>query len=196
MRRVVVFTFAVLFGLMIGRSAVPADSADGQSLISTNPLVREQRMFGISQDIRELNESMNHWNAELASISRLEDIDPASLKAHIAKAREALGRIEYALDHFDLLEARMQLPDDEANLRKMYGEDAVFSQAGGFTLVHLDNPTPEKVATRTQEFDPNEFFFDDCPLCAMAKRDGGHVVFDGDDETVGEDLQEIDDGEA
>jgi hypothetical protein len=30
---------------------------------------------------------------------------------------------------------------------------------------------------RTEEFDPNEFFFDECPLCQMAK-EGGIVVFD------------------
>jgi len=70
---------------------------------------------------------------------------------------------------------------DEA-LRRVYGEHAVFSRVGAFTLVHLDSPTPDDIAKRVAEFDPDEFFFDDCPLCQSARAEGGHVVFDGPEE--------------
>lgn len=75
--------------------------------------------------------------------------------------------------------------DDE--LRRVYGDGAVFSRVGVFTLVHLDNPTPETVVRRTTEFDPNEFFVDDCPLCQASRDGGGHFVFAG---TVYEDDEE------
>jgi hypothetical protein len=74
-----------------------------------------------------------------------------------------------------------RLPDAEDDLRKMYGDEAIFSRVGGFTLVHLDQPSEELVSRRVAEFDPGEFFFDDCPLCQMAMREGGHIVFDGCD---------------
>lgn len=70
------------------------------------------------------------------------------------------------------------LESDDA-LRRVYGEHAVFSRVGAFTLVHLDSPTDDDVARRIAEFDPDEFFFDDCPLCQSARAEGGHVVFDG-----------------
>jgi hypothetical protein len=64
-------------------------------------------------------------------------------------------------------------------LRRVYGDHALFSRVGVFTLVHLDSPPPEEVARRVADFDPDEFFFDDCPLCASARAEGGHIVFDG-----------------
>ena len=70
-------------------------------------------------------------------------------------------------------------PETDEALRRVYGEHALFSRVGSFTLVHLDSPTPEEVARRVAEFDPDEFFFDDCPLCVSAKAEGGHIVFDG-----------------
>ncbi|MDQ2675178.1 MAG: hypothetical protein M3Y34_00075 [Actinomycetota bacterium] len=78
------------------------------------------------------------------------------------------------------MEAEIQTVHKESDeeLRRVYGEDAVFSRVGKFTLVHLDSPTEEAIAKRTSEFDPDEFFFDECVLCAQAKAAGGHVVFD------------------
>ena len=67
---------------------------------------------------------------------------------------------------------------DEA-LRRVYGETALFSRVGAFTLVHLDSPAEDEIARRVADFDPDEFFFDDCPLCMSAKAEGGHIVFDG-----------------
>jgi hypothetical protein len=72
---------------------------------------------------------------------------------------------------------------DEA-LKKVYGNDAVISRVGRFTLIHLDRPTPETVHSRDTEFDPADFFFDDCPLCSMAKEEGGHIIFDAQDEAI------------
>ena len=70
---------------------------------------------------------------------------------------------------------------DEA-LRRVYGANAVFSRVGAFTLVHLDEPAPEEKARREMEFDPDDFFFDSCPLCERAKAEGGHIVFDQSEE--------------
>ena len=72
--------------------------------------------------------------------------------------------------------------ESDDSLKRVYGEGAVFSRVGPFTLVHLDSPAPAEIARRVAEFDPNEFFFDSCPLCESAKASGGHIVFDGPDE--------------
>ena len=44
------------------------------------------------------------------------------------------------------------------------------------------------LARRAGEFDPDEYFFDDCPLCQHARESGGHIVFD-----AGEDADTDDD---
>jgi hypothetical protein len=67
-------------------------------------------------------------------------------------------------------------------IRRIYGPNAVISRVEKFTLVHLDSPSPETVAKREAEFDPGEFFFDDCPICQMAKQEGGHIVYDAEAE--------------
>ena len=76
--------------------------------------------------------------------------------------------------------------ESEDALRRVYGDDAVFSRVGIFTLVHLDSPTPETIARRSSEFDPREFFVDDCPLCEASRSHGGHIVF-SDSNAVGDD---------
>ena len=67
-------------------------------------------------------------------------------------------------------------PESDEALRRVYGEEALFSRIGRFTLVHLDSPTPEQLRKREVEFNPDDFFFDDCPLCVSAKEAGGHIV--------------------
>ena len=62
------------------------------------------------------------------------------------------------------------LSDEE--VRSRYGADVAISRKGEFVLVHLDRPTPEMICTRTDEFDPDEYFDDDCPICAMQKSEG------------------------
>jgi hypothetical protein len=59
----------------------------------------------------------------------------------------------------------------------MYGKSAVISRKGSFTLVHLDRPSAELIRCRTEEFDPDDYFEDDCPLCRML-RNGGIIIFD------------------
>lgn len=71
--------------------------------------------------------------------------------------------------------------ESDESLRSIYGESALFSRVGSFTLVHLDRPSADEIARRNAEFDPNEFFFDDCPLCISARESGGHIVFDATD---------------
>jgi hypothetical protein len=68
--------------------------------------------------------------------------------------------------------------DTDEQLRRVYGDDAKFSRVGAFTLVHLDGASAEEIERRAREFDPGQYFFDDCPLCVAAKASGGHVVFD------------------
>jgi len=65
----------------------------------------------------------------------------------------------------------------DKEIRLLYGKGARISRKGSFVLVHLDLPSPQLIQDRTKEFDPNSYFFDDCPLCQMLK-DGGVVIFD------------------
>jgi len=64
-----------------------------------------------------------------------------------------------------------------ANIRAMYGQDAVIVRKGGYALVHLDKPTPELRRQRSREFKAETFFCADCPLCAVLQK-SGVVVFD------------------
>ena len=59
----------------------------------------------------------------------------------------------------------------------LYGNDAVISRKGRFTLVHLDRPSGDLVRVRTETFDPEEFFKCDCRICQLTK-EGGVVIFD------------------
>ena len=65
----------------------------------------------------------------------------------------------------------------DAELRILYGRNAVISRKARFTLVHLDNPSPEVVRQRRREFDPATYFCGDCPLCGLMKA-SGVIVFD------------------
>ncbi len=73
--------------------------------------------------------------------------------------------------------------DDE--IRFLYGQSAVITRKGRFTLVHLDKPSEALAEQRTQEFDPATFFKCDCRVCQLTK-EGGTVIFD---ETVYEQEQ-------
>jgi hypothetical protein len=64
----------------------------------------------------------------------------------------------------------------DAELRALYGSNAVISRKAGFRLVHLDNPSPGVVRRRRYEFDPATFFCVDCPLCGLMKK-SGVIVF-------------------
>ena len=62
----------------------------------------------------------------------------------------------------------------------LYGKNAIVSRKGRFTLVHLDRPSRAVVRARTREFDPQEFFEQDCPVCKVIE-EGGVVIFDDAD---------------
>lgn len=64
-----------------------------------------------------------------------------------------------------------------AEIRALYGENAVISRKGRFSLVHLDCPSPAVVRRRCREFDPAKVFCADCPLCQLLN-EAGVVVFD------------------
>lgn len=70
-------------------------------------------------------------------------------------------------------------PELQQELQAVYGEEAMFSEVGKFILVHLDRPNAHVLERRIHEFNPQEFFVDDCPLCEAAKTHGGHIVFNG-----------------
>jgi len=65
----------------------------------------------------------------------------------------------------------------EGDIRALYGEGAVLSRKGRFTLVHLDKPSPAVVRQRRRKFDPAKLFCADCPLCRLLN-ESGVVVFD------------------
>ena len=66
----------------------------------------------------------------------------------------------------------------DEEVRERYGDHSVISRKGDFVLVHLDCPDDELVQSRTDDFDPGEYFEDDCPLCAV-QRASGIFVFEG-----------------
>ncbi len=77
------------------------------------------------------------------------------------------------------------LSDEE--VRSRYGADVTISRKGSYVLVHLDHPTLETICARTDEFDPDDYFDDDCPLCAMQKGEGAIIYDDflfADDEEI------------
>jgi hypothetical protein len=59
----------------------------------------------------------------------------------------------------------------------LYGKNAVISRKGRFTFVHLDHPSADLVRSRTENFNPDEFFKCDCRVCQLTK-EGGVVIFD------------------
>lgn len=78
-----------------------------------------------------------------------------------------------------------QRTDDQ--LRSLYGDHVLITRLGQYNLIHLDSPTPEEIARRVAEFNPEELFEDDCPLCQMLRNEPCDVVYDGDD------AEEVDD---
>ena len=81
----------------------------------------------------------------------------------------------------DPISSNLEIESDD-DLRRVYGDEAIFTRAGLFLLVHLDAPTAELVAKRTAEFSPDDYFEDDCPLCQASRSQGGHIVFAGSDD--------------
>ena len=71
--------------------------------------------------------------------------------------------------------------EDEDELKRIYGEDAVITRLGKYNLIHLDHPDPEEVERRLGEFDPDELYEDDCPLCQMLRIQGSNVVYPGEE---------------
>jgi hypothetical protein len=65
----------------------------------------------------------------------------------------------------------------DVEFRALYGKNAVISRKSLFTLVHLDNPSPDFVRQRRRDFDPAMFFCEDCPLCGLMKQ-SRVIVFD------------------
>jgi hypothetical protein len=65
----------------------------------------------------------------------------------------------------------------DSEIRALYGEHAVISRKGRFSLVHLDSPSPAVARRRSREFDPERVFCPDCPLCSLLN-ESGVVVFD------------------
>ena len=63
------------------------------------------------------------------------------------------------------------------DIRALYGKEAVISRKSGFILVHLDRPSAATVRRRRAEFNPEQVFCEDCPLCQTLKK-SGVVVFD------------------
>jgi hypothetical protein len=59
----------------------------------------------------------------------------------------------------------------------LFGQNAIISRKGRFVLVHLDRPSRAVVRARTRDFNPDDFFDSECPIC-QTQKEGGIVVFD------------------
>jgi hypothetical protein len=73
----------------------------------------------------------------------------------------------------------------DKELRLIYGKDIAISRKGLFALVHLDRPSQELIGDRTEEFNPETFFCEQCPFCQMVKESGvlifNDAVFEEDE---------------
>ncbi|HSR49548.1 MAG TPA: hypothetical protein VLV83_01895 [Acidobacteriota bacterium] len=67
----------------------------------------------------------------------------------------------------------------ETKLTQAEEEEAVITPVGIFRLVHLDQPDADTIAQRVADFDPEQFFSRDCPLCLRILDEGGDIVFNG-----------------
>ena len=74
--------------------------------------------------------------------------------------------------------------DDEVRAR--YGAHAIISRKDSFTLVHLDQPDPAQVQSRTEAFDSTEYFEENCPLCTLQRASGIYIFdeFPDDEEMI------------
>lgn len=79
---------------------------------------------------------------------------------------------------WSLLSSSGDAEAQERELKQTFGDDVVITRVGRFSLVHLDHPSEDEVARRISEFNPDEYFDDDCPLCRMMREEGGSIVFD------------------
>lgn len=66
----------------------------------------------------------------------------------------------------------------DEELKRVYGDEAIISRVGNFNLIHLDNPDPEEVERRIAEFNAEDLYEDDCPLCQMLREEGGDILYD------------------
>ena len=66
---------------------------------------------------------------------------------------------------------------DSEELKRIYGAGAVISRVGEYNLIHLDSPDQQEIRRRTAQFNPEELFDDDCPLCRMLREERVDVVF-------------------
>jgi len=77
----------------------------------------------------------------------------------------------------------------DKELRLIYGKGISISRKGSYVLVHLDRPSVELIRERTEDFNPDTFFCEHCPLCQMVK-DSGVLIFNDsifdEDETLDE----------
>ena len=73
-------------------------------------------------------------------------------------------------------------PEENRQLRKEYGRQAVFTRVGDLLVVHLDCPTESMIRTRIAEVQQEaKEPVDDCPLCEEMRLAGGYtVVYHGD----------------
>ncbi len=72
-------------------------------------------------------------------------------------------------------------PRTDEELHELYGPQTTIDRLGQYTLIHLDNPSPEEREKRLAEFEPDDLFEDDCPLCQMLKNEHCDVIYDQGD---------------
>ncbi len=65
--------------------------------------------------------------------------------------------------------------------KQLYGKNAIITQLGQITIIHLDNPSKKIIQKRKEEITHEELtgkaFFDDCPLCKEFQKHPYDVVY-------------------
>jgi hypothetical protein len=140
----------------------------------SNLNVRDEGEFWNTGDLKLLREKFTYLKRALKKTKSLFLTD--KLSKGIENDEQLLDRIETLIKR--AFGNQEQIP--VKNLKKIWGENAIFSKVGKYTLVHLDNPSEEQIKERIEKAKNGEYddFDDDCPLCQAMKDQPCEIVFD------------------
>lgn len=140
----------------------------------SNLNVRDEGEFWNTGDVKLLREKFTYLKRALKKTNSL--FLTEKLSEGIENDKQLLDRIETLIKR--AFGNQEQIPVE--TLKKIWGENAIFSKVGKYTLVHLDNPSEEQIKERIEKAKNGEYddFDDDCPLCQAMKDQPCEIVFD------------------
>lgn len=141
----------------------------------SNLEVKDEGKFWDTGDVKLLKERFTYLKKALEKTEAM--FLTEELSSGIESDEQLLDRIETIIKM--AFGNKKQTPLEY--LKRAYGEDAIFTRVGKYTLVHLDNPSEEQIKERIEKAKNGEYdddFDDDCPLCQAMKDQPCEIVFD------------------